>query len=132
GRAADEALERNDLGGAVAALRAEIERRPTDARALTARLLAILGARDGSLSEARELADEARRRWPDFAPAELTLASIAVARGREREAVDHFARAAELAAKSPSEAEVAVRAWQAAALLTADDPARAAEFHERV
>jgi tetratricopeptide (TPR) repeat protein len=132
-RAGDEALAKNDLSGALAAYRAELDRRPRDsdeARGLTARVLAVLCARDGALSEARDLAEQALERWRDFGDGELALAQIAEARGLDAEAADRFARAAALFA--PVDAELAVRAWHAAARRATADPERAAGYHERV
>jgi tetratricopeptide (TPR) repeat protein len=129
--AADELLLRNDLSGAAAAYREAMERTADGGRPLAARLLAILCARDGSLGEAESVARAVLQRWPDFLPAELALAAVALARRRSDDADRHLEHAIEIGGAA-GHVEVAVRAALIAARHIGDrDPPRAARLYER-
>jgi tetratricopeptide (TPR) repeat protein len=123
----DALLLRNDLSGAAAAYRAG----PAGDRLLVERRLAVACARDGSLREAETVARAALDEWPDFQPARLALAAVALARGRSQEAAEQFAQVME-AAESAGHVEMVVRAALVGARSLSDsDPARAAAFYER-
>jgi Tfp pilus assembly protein PilF len=129
---AQAALLDGDLDGAVAAYRAEIARRPQDARALTERLLEILCARPATFGDAEPIARDALARWPDFLPALLAQASVAVGRDRAADAAAHFATAYDLAAAAGDDEDAVRAALAAARHLRAVEPTRATVFYERV
>jgi tetratricopeptide (TPR) repeat protein len=93
----EEALARGDVASALVQLRAMT---PIDAddKVATRRLIQLLVAARDTLPEAGEVAQAALARWPDFAPAVLALAVLAVERKQFQEAGTFYERVAELSA----------------------------------
>jgi tetratricopeptide (TPR) repeat protein len=131
-RLGDDRVLASDLDGATQAYLAAMSERGRDAPLLYERLLGVLAARESTLDRAEELSREATSRWRDFAFPHLTLAQIALERGRGIDAADHYARVLELAEAAGDDEEAVRAALAAARRLVAVEPRRATPFYERV
>lgn len=127
----EEALARADVATALAQLRALAPLEAED-KVGTCRLLQILGADAETLDEAGHLAHAALSRWPTFAPAVLTLAVLAGARGAAAEAGACYERLAELWEAQGREVDQACALLAAARhYARASEPERALSTLER-
>jgi tetratricopeptide (TPR) repeat protein len=128
----DDKLLRGDLDGAIVDYRFELGRQPDFERFLSGRLLAILCARDSTHRQAEREAREILERWPQFINAQIVLAAVAVAQGRNADAAKHYERVRQIS-EDLGDDEDAVRAALAAARLVRTTDERAAiGFYERV
>ena len=131
-RVADAHLQAGDLEAALRAYRGELAARGAQQPFLVERILSITAARPAWFRDAEELARQALGRWPDFAPAHIALAAVAVAEGDLRGAAERFRRLADSAAQAGDDEAGARAALAGARLLRQVAPAEATPLYERV
>ncbi len=128
---ADELLRRGQLDDAMRGYRALLAAGGPDQPVLLGRILAIAAARPGWFVDGLELARQALGRWPGYAPALATLASIALAKGDARDAAAQLAQLATVCGEAGDDGGAALSSLAGARLLRVLDPRGATRLFEQ-
>ncbi|HUS66104.1 MAG TPA: hypothetical protein VMZ28_16240, partial [Kofleriaceae bacterium] len=130
-READDRLVAGDAMAAMRLYRTRLASHTDDEPLLLERMLAVGASRRELFDDTAELASHALARWPDFAPAQAALASIAVARGDAQGAGTRYRTLSQIAVAAGDRDAAALAALAGARLLRRTSPAEATPLSER-